>query len=262
MQRLHFTYEMRIDYSEDVNKCNFTIKCFPKDTARQKVENMTIKLIPEVPYSWGYDGFGNLQIYGLIKEPHREFVFQVEGDVRAGLSEYAEDENKDLSMIFNHPYGLNVAGEKIREYFEHMNISDRQGVLEKALKIMHELHKDYVYKPCVTDNRTSAEEAWQQGCGVCQDYAHIFISLLHLAGIPARYVTGLIVGEGATHAWVEINDNGKWYALDPTNYKLVDDEHIKIGIGRDASDCTINRGIMLGGGLHIQTVNVSVTPVE
>ncbi|MDD7434847.1 MAG: transglutaminase family protein [Lachnospiraceae bacterium] len=38
---------------------------------------------------------------------------------------------------------------------------------------------------------------------VCQDYAHIFIVLLRLAGVPARYVCGLLAGEGASHAWVE-----------------------------------------------------------
>lgn len=63
-------------------------------------------------------------------------------------------------------------------------------------------------------------------CLLAYSFIRAFISLLHLAGIPARYVTGLVVGE----------------------------DHIKIGVGRDAKDCTINRGIMHGGGQQTQTI--------
>ena len=46
--------------------------------------------------------------------------------------------------------------------------------------------------------------------------------------------------------------------MDPTNDVLVADFHIKIGHGRDASDCLINRGVMKGGGDQMQTISVSV----
>ena len=32
MRKLHFDYAMEIVYSVEVEKCNFTIKCFPHDT--------------------------------------------------------------------------------------------------------------------------------------------------------------------------------------------------------------------------------------
>lgn len=112
---------------------------------------------------------------------------------------------------------------------------------------------------CSTNIDTKGEEAFLQGKGVCQDYAYIFIALMHFAGIPARYTTGMIVGEGVSHAWVEALWNGKWYGLDSTNDVLVTEEHIKIGVGRDAKDCMINRGIMHGGGLHTQTIKVNVS---
>lgn len=67
------------------------------------------------------------------------------------------------------------------------------------------------------------------GQGVCQDYAHIFLALLNLAGIPARYVTGLLIGEGASHAWVEVLHHGAWYGLDPTNDAPVLTDYINMG---------------------------------
>ena len=67
------------------------------------------------------------------------------------------------------------------------------------------------------------------GKGVCQDYSHILIALCRKYKIPARYVVGMIIGEGATHAWVEVYYDGCWYGLDPTHNKEVDDYFIKIG---------------------------------
>ncbi len=127
-----------------------------------------------------------------------------------------------------------------------------------CVDLMHHLHEDFRYQSGCTSMDTTAEEAWAFGCGVCQDYAHIYIALLHMRGIPARYVTGMIPGEGASHAWVEVCCDGNWYGFDPTNDTVVSNSHIRIGTGRDASDCLINRGIMRGGGQQTQEVRVRV----
>lgn len=262
MKQLHFDYKMQIAYSEEVSKCNFTIKCIPQSNKRQQVLTSTIMIQPQTTYAWGKDGLGNTQIYGLNGEPHDSFCYQIQGEVIAGNCEYDEEENTSKDMIYRHEHGLNCAGEEIKSYFNSIKKDLKSDVYQKSVQIMESLHRDFVYEPNQTSIETTAEMAFELGKGVCQDYAHIFIALLHLAGISARYVTGLIVGEGASHAWVEILYQGKWYGLDPTNNIPVTDEHIKIGIGRDAKDCMLNRGIMHGGGLHTQTISVYVEEQE
>lgn len=261
MKKLHFDYYMQIDYSVEVSKCNFTIKCIPKNNERQIIDNIEIELYPNTYFNSGIDGLKNQQIYGLNEEAHTTFFFRLTGDAKVGMKDYEEEEDENLSMIFRHPHGLNSDGEKIRKYYEKIKTDKKSTNLEKAEAIMHRLYQSFEYRSGSTTVDTTAEEAFSQGYGVCQDYAHIFIALLHLAGIPARYVTGLLIGEGASHAWVEILDQHRWYGLDPTNDVRVSDSHIKIGIGRDARDCMINRGIMHGGGLHTQTVRVSVKEI-
>lgn len=258
MKKLHFTYDMQIDYSTEVSSCRFTIKCFPQETIRQRIENVSIKISPDTSYQWGKDGFRNRQIWGTCDVPHAQFQFHIDGDALTGLSDYEEDVDADLAMIFAHPYGLNKPGKTIKEFYSD-KVKNIDGIpYDKALEIMEILYGEYSYQPGTTNVDTSAEEAFSQGVGVCQDYAHIMIALLHLSGIPARYVTGFIMGEGQSHGWVEFLFQDRWYGIDPTHNRLVNDEYIKIGHGRDAKDCMINRGIMYGGGLHIQTVNVSV----
>ena len=65
-------------------------------------------------------------------------------------------------------------------------------------------------------------------------------------------------GEGASHAWVEIYENGCWYAVDPTNNLIVDDAHIKISHGRDYKDCLINQGVFTGSAGQNQEIHVLV----
>lgn len=260
MKRLAFEYSMQIEYTVEVGTCNFTIKCMPKNNLRQEIEGTEILLFPETKYCTGKDGFNNIQIYGRNEMPHKTFLYKIKGIAKTGINDSDELFNDNLDMVFRHPHGLNVPGENIRAYYEKLRIAGTTN-LERAVNVMHMLHQDFNYTPGSTWIDTTAEEAFSQGCGVCQDYAHIFISLMQLAGIPARYVTGLIVGEGASHAWVEILDGSRWYGLDPTNDTKVFDSHIKIGIGRDAGDCMINRGIMHGGGPHTQYINVSVKEI-
>jgi transglutaminase-like putative cysteine protease len=52
-----------------------------------------------------------------------------------------------------------------------------------------------------------------------------------------------------------------WIELDPTNNTWVGIEHVAVAWGRDFGDVSPLRGIILGGGRHELSVNVSVEPV-
>ena len=139
-----------------------------------------------------------------------------------------------------------------------IKVGKRVERLDRACAFMDGLHDRFVYTPGVTDIHTTAEQAMALGQGVCQDYAHILLSLCRMEQIPCRYVVGMLLGEGLSHAWVEIADGERWYALDPTNRLLVDDQHIKISAGRDYTDCTINQGLFVGRTRQTQQAVVSV----
>lgn len=258
MNKLRFNYSMQISYAQPVSLCHFTIKCIPLPTARQRVLDTKISVLPKIRYAVGTDSFGNGQIHGRSEEPHTMFSFRITGMVETGLCEYEEAEEEWRTMVFRHPYGLNRAGEGLKAYFSAIFLPKKLSNYEKALILMKRLHQDFIYEKNCTNIRTTAEEAWNIGKGVCQDYSHILIALCHLAKIPARYVTGMLIGEGFSHAWTEVFSDGKWYGLDATNNTRVTVSHIRIGCGRDASDCQINRGVMWGGGTQMQQVCVKV----
>ena len=263
---------MDISYGAPVNVSYFTIKCIPADNTRQKLLDYKINIEPEHRKSEDRDSFGTRQVYGAVEVPHDRFSYEITGTMEMTGADYEEETEPEKVYLFRHSYGFNKAGDSIKEYFQkiaqEMNPEMTGTAYNKAEFLMHRLYRDFAYEPGSTDLMTGAEEAWKLGRGVCQDYAHIFTALAHLAGIPCRYVAGMIEGEGASHAWAEIYDaeRGRWYGFDPTNDIAVSDRHIKLGHGRDASDCHINRGLIKSSvwssAAQEQHISVSVREIS
>ncbi len=141
-----------------------------------------------------------------------------------------------------------------------VEVTPQMSHIDQALALTYAIFTRLEYTPGVTTFRTTAAESFALGCGVCQDFAHILISLCRERGIMARYVVGFLVGEGETHAWVEVYspEEGAWYGIDPTHNKLIEYEYIKIAHGRDAEDCSVTRGVHRGGAGHTTQVKVLV----
>jgi len=257
---LKYEYKMRISYSSPVDKCYFTIKSIPTDDFRQKSVAYNITLEPPAEYSESKDSFGNIQIIGSENMPHSVFEFTISGLVETNPVSISGGINMSTIGMYKYPHGKCIAGNGIKQFASEIK-AEVEGCTtqkEKCLKIMQRLYDKMTYVPGSTEVETTAEEAFSGGKGVCQDYSHIYITLLRLFDIPARYVCGLIVGEGESHAWVEASCEGNFVPLDPTHNIEVTDEYIKLGMGRDAADCAINRGVMWGGGSQTQEINVTV----
>jgi transglutaminase-like putative cysteine protease len=110
----------------------------------------------------------------------------------------------------------------------------------------------------VTSVRTTAADAWALRRGVCQDMAHVMLAMCASLGIAARYVSGHMVGDGASHAWIEALDpaGGEVIAIDPTHDRLTDLRYITTATGRDYRDVAPTSGTYASGGgrgtLHVR----------
>lgn len=103
------------------------------------------------------------------------------------------------------------------------------------------------YGAGVTSVETPAAQALALGQGLCQDYAHIMLALCRAAGVPARYISGHMLGEGGSHAWVEalVPDPAgglRAVAFDPTNDRRITPAYITVAIGRDYADVSPTSG--------------------
>ena len=150
-----------------------------------------------------------------------------------------------------------------------LSFPESQPLVTGALNLINRFRADFKYAPGATDVSTSVAEIMTTRSGVCQDFAHAMIAGLRGLGLPARYVSGYLRtgnamrGADASHAWVSLwcGDELGWLGFDPTNNVIVREDHIAVAFGRDFSDVTPMRGVILGGGRHTVSVAVNVEPL-
>src|SRR5512134_1381094 len=93
----------------------------------------------------------------------------------------------------------------------------------------------------------TAWEAFNEGKGVCRDYAHLAIAFCRCLNIPARYCTGYLGDIGVPpsddpmdfSAWFEVFLGGRWYTFDARN-NVPRIGRVLIARGRDAADVAIS----------------------
>ena len=139
---------------------------------------------------------------------------------------------------------------------------------DTAYRVVEVVRQRMTYETGVTNVHSSAQQAWSEGRGVCQDFAHVTIGALRGLGMPVRYVSGYLapkrdseVGESSTgesHAWVEFWDGG-WVPFDPTNGVFVGLDHVVVVRGRDYSDVQPFKGVFAGAADSTLTVEVAFT---
>ncbi|MGL1833446.1 transglutaminase family protein [Rhodocyclaceae bacterium SMB388] len=163
-----------------------------------------------------------------------------------------------------------------RDFADYARSSFEPGrpLLAAVNDLMQRIFDEFTFDPGATEISTPVTEVFANRRGVCQDFAHFMISCLRSTGVSARYMSGYLltrpppgrkrlIGADATHAWVSVFLPGHgWIDFDPTNAVRPDLEHITIGWGRDFSDISPMRGVLLGGGGHEPEIAVTVVPEE
>lgn len=252
---------MQLSFSGTVNNHRFSLKCIPHDTDCQRIEQIAVSVYPDHITSENLDSHGNITLFGYTNEDHDKFGFDVTGIATTGLAGCERADELHRVGMYRYQTAMTVPGDRIRDLYKNWKLAGIPAVQDKALYIMESLNDFFIYTSNYTSTETTAEQALAGGMGVCQDYAHIMLSLCRMDRIPCRYVTGMMMGEGRSHAWVEVWDERQWIGYDPTNRKMVDEDYIKISSGRDFSDCLVNQGIFTGNVTQEQEIRVIVDEV-
>jgi transglutaminase-like putative cysteine protease len=141
--------------------------------------------------------------------------------------------------------------------------------LPLADRINDWVYQSMTYRYEVTGVRTTAADALALGAGVCQDYAHVMLALCRACGLPSRYVSGHLLGQGGTHAWVEVvlpvlDGTGEAiaYSFDPTHASRGGLGYVTVAVGADYSDVAPTSGTYLSGARGRLTTTKRVSLVE
>ena len=269
-QRFHYTYASPI---RDLRHRLLTIPP-RRHGAQVRVEHGVHVVGDPVLVSTSRDTFGN-HVVDVRAAIVREWIelrswsvvaFEEGGRVQRPSTTAA------MAARFLRPTALTAAGARIVE--EAMALRTARGGrddIELAERLCAWTHRSLRYEYGITNVATTAEEALAGGVGVCQDSAHVMLAACRSVGLAARYVSGHLVGEGGSHAWVEVLVPGRRpgarydaLAFDPTHDRRVraDGGYVTVAVGRDYADVAPTSGSFAGRCSGVLAASKVLKPVS
>ena len=241
MKELEFHFHAEVTFSAPVSGHTFALHCLPMEDEAQQLQSYAVRMEPAAGYGLRRDGFGGWLVCGSCREPHTSFCYASHGIVRVNGHPQAGPTNPVLKQ----PTALTAMTEPLEVLWSRLPLAG-QPPQQQAELLNRAAAEALHYVPGVTGIATTAGQALALGSGVCQDYAHILLALARRSGFAARYCMGLVPGEGATHAWVELALPDGWRGYDPTFACEAGEDHLRFAVGRDAADCRAERGVFRG----------------
>jgi len=165
--------------------------------------------------------------------------------------------------LFKRPTALTAPGPRIRALQKELG-ADYESDIAQAHALSALIVGQVPYATGKTDAATSAEQAVVHASGVCQDHAHIFVSVMRLLGHPARYVSGYLmmndrVDQDAMHAWAEAWFDGVgWVGFDVSNGYSPDERYIRVATGLDYNDASPVSGLHFSSTKEQMLVDIQV----
>lgn len=240
------------------------LRLMPLDGQGQRVDDWQVTVNGDPVTSFRRNSFGVPEAVWRTGQRIRQAVIVAEGTVstvdQAGIVGFCDEDA--TARVFLRPSDATLPSPALQE----LAAAARSG--DGALATLHDLsrlvHERLTYRAETTDSTTTAAEALELGCGVCQDFAHVFIACARELGIPARYVAGYVFDPDApvetheSHGWAEAFVEGLgWIGFDPARKVCVTDHYIRLSWGMDAFDAAPIRGVaQVAGtiGLHVDVV--------
>jgi transglutaminase-like putative cysteine protease len=279
--RLEIRYVNEFLYAEPVTESHNHLRACPADGGAQRLFGYQVEVSPETRINSYTDYWGTRVDEFGIRAPHSTLRVIAESVVETGaplapvadapLSRYQEVAIELSEYLRSSPHArwdpaiADLAAE---------SVAGAETALQAVGAISDMVSATLAYSPGATYVGVDISKVLAQGKGVCQDFAHLAISMYRSRGIPARYVSGYLYAtdqteavaptdpevEIQTHAWVEVFVPGHgWWALDPTNHQPAGELHVKIGHGRDYQDVMPLRGVYHGDADHELGVRVQIT---
>jgi len=237
----------------------------------------------------GQDHFGNCVTWLFLDRPHADFEVTSESIVEVDrpppsdpadtppweqVVEAARTPEGWQAVEFQFGTPMAPINAESKAYVSE-SFTPGRPVLQALLELNERFYSDFRFRSGVTTISTPVSQVMQRREGVCQDFTHAMVSGLRGIGVPARYTSGYIrtkpppgqvkrQGSDQSHAWVGcwLGPAYGWIDVDPTNGIVIRDEHVLLGWGRDFSDVSPVRGVILGGGDHRVIVGVDLEPAD
>ncbi len=281
--RYRIIHTTRFEYVEPAYDSQNELRMRPWDRDGQRCVAFEINVSEPSSIVEYDDFFGNHTHSVSVSGPHRELEIVANSIVEVDppavppatgvtLVEFLRGDavRNNIYCEYLSPSEFIPFSERLRRFFWMARPQEQEDIGAYVMRMVAYVRDQFEYETRSTHVHSSLNDILNSGGGVCQDFAHLTIGILRLAGVPARYVSGYLapasasagldVTAQASHAWLEAWLPGLgWCGYDPTHRCVVDARHIVVAIGRDYADVPPLRGVYRnGGGQSLMTVNLRV----
>jgi transglutaminase-like putative cysteine protease len=267
--RIRIRHETTYRYEEPAKSAIQHLRLTPRNFSGQHVQSWRIDVDRDCRLLVSEDAFGNLVHRFTADGPLDSITTLVEGDVTtfdtAGVASGAIERFPPALYLRTTP--LTAPSAEIVAFARAATAreSNALGALHALLAAIHE---KMTFDTDATHSATTAAEAFGQGKGVCQDFAHLFLAGARAIGAPARYVSGYYLRSDsdhqvAGHAWAEahVADLG-WVGFDPAHGVSPGEQHVRLAVALDYLSAAPIRGARVGGAGESMEVRVRVAPTQ
>jgi transglutaminase-like putative cysteine protease len=282
--RYRIRHVTRFTYEQPAYESHNEVRLRPRDSIGQRTLGFRLEIIPPAALIDYRDAFGNTVHAISVDEPHKELMVSADSLVERraprdlptqsrfehflrGDNLRSQEEYDFLSASHYIPFS-----EQLKRFFWMVRPRMNEPVADYCQRVVAWVCDQFAYEPGTTNVHSDVNQVLSAGAGVCQDFAHLTIGVLRLAGVPARYVSGYLaprldrgrpLGDQASHAWLEAMLPEGWFGFDPTHGARVTNHHIRLAVGRDYADVPPLRGVYRGvGKQQIMRVSLDITEAD
>lgn len=265
--RIRIAHETVYRYDTPATKAIQILRLTPRNHDGQYVVRWRVEVSEDCRVEPREDAFGNLTHTFTVDGPISELAVRVAGEVETqdthGVMRGTRE--KFPPSFYLRQTDLTMPDKAIMAWADKINGKGERPVLETLHALQQAIYSNFTFDVNATVPSTTAQQAFANNHGVCQDYAHIFCSAARYLKIPARYVGGYFLrGDGIVnmesgHAWTEafLPDFG-WIAFDPANGICATEAHVRVATGLDYLAAAPVRGTRYGGVGEAMNVKVTV----
>jgi transglutaminase-like putative cysteine protease len=259
----------------------------PRDSHDLRILETALIVRPAATKRWIHDVFGNSVAIARFSEPAQEL--HVESRFRAEHFPLAENSVEIEEYARRHPFSYDASevpdiGRTVERHYpdqNHLVDSWARRFVEGASdhdtmtilsSMTRTIQKEFKYNPRDEMGTQDPVTTLTTRTGTCRDYALLMMEAARTLGFAARFVSGYlydesklkggagtVVGDGVTHAWLQIYLPGAgWVPFDPTNGLISDRNLIRVAVTRDPSQAVPLKGSFIGKPTDFLGMDVKV----
>jgi transglutaminase-like putative cysteine protease len=264
--RIKIRHETAYAYTQTVRSAVQLLRMTPRSSDNQFVRHWRVEIDADARLDKSEDAYGNITHMVFIDEPVDHVRIMIEGEVDTidtggMLAGTVERQPRQLHLRES---ALTLPTDAIKTLARDVTETAGGDMIASLHNLNLAICNTMTFAVGSTTALTTAGEAYTLKSGVCQDFAHIFVSAARTLGVPARYVSGYYMrtdyaDQDAGHAWAEAYlDQLGWVGFDPAQGACVNDRYVRVATGADSNEAAPVRGARTGGLSEDLTVAIQV----